>query len=292
MKEFILKFIFFFILILILIISFFLIFNIVDNFRNHTADIDILIVGDSHAVFSINEKDVLFSNLKIINNAYQAESLFWTIKRSAKILRKNKVNLIVITYSDHNIFNDKWSYVDNLFEKEKSLIYFLSLKDWYYLFRRNTKQTVKAFFSLPVPSSKVSNNSKLNNLNVLSKDINTKGTRIKGQYQNYKYLFKSENFKQLISFCKENHEQNILIIRTPLNSNYFELLGNINYDKMYLESVKELLKNTNVYYFDFSNTITDDSLFADLDHLNILGNKKFTKIFHDSLKIKYPKLIK
>jgi hypothetical protein len=292
MKEFILKITFFFILLLILFFSSFLILSIIDNFKNYSNDIDILIVGDSHAVFSINEKSSLFSDQKIINNGYQAESLFWTIKRAEKILSKKKVKLIVITYSDHNLFTDKWSYVDNIIEKERDLIYFLSLKDWYYLFRRNTKQTVKAFFSLPIPSYKVTRNFKLNNNTLLSKDIKTKGTRIKSQYQNSMSMHKSENFKQFKNFCKKNPKQNILIIRTPLNSNYFKLLANINYDELYLESIKELIKNENVNFIDFSNTINENSLFADLDHLNVLGTKKFTKIFYDSIKIKYSNFIK
>jgi hypothetical protein len=267
-------------------------FNIVDNFNNPSNDIDILIVGDSHAVFSFNEKNDLFTNKKIINNGYQAESMFWTIKRSKKILRTYKVDLVVVTYSDHNLFNDKWSHVDNILEKERELIYFLSLNDWYYLFRRNSKNTVKAFFSLPLPSSKVTRNSRLNNNNYLQKDLNTRGNRIKRHFQKLNYIFKSENFKQLNTFCKENPKQKILIIRTPLNSKYFKLLGNSNYDKMYLESIKELKKNKNVNYIDFSNTIKEDSLFADLDHLNALGTNEFTKIFYDSIKIKYHEFIK
>jgi hypothetical protein len=292
MKEFILKTLFFCILLMILFFSSFLVLNIIYNFKNPSNEIDILVIGDSHAVFSINEKDDLFTNKKIINNGYQAESLFWTIKRAEKILSTYKVDLVVVTYSDHNLFNDKWSYIDNILENERDLIYFLSLKDWYYLFRRNSNQTGKAFFSLPLPSSKVTRNSNLNSNNLLQKDIITKGNRIKRHYQNLKYIFKSENFKQLNTFCKENPEQKILIIRTPLNSKYFKLLGNSNYDKMYLESVQKLKKNKNVNYIDFSNTIKEDSLFADLDHLNASGTFKFTKIFYDSLKIKYSSFLK
>jgi hypothetical protein len=292
MKKFILKILLFCILLFVLFISIFLFLNTIDKFKNPSNEIDLLIVGDSHAVFSINEKDNLFSNKKIINNGYQAESLFWTIKRSEKILSTYKVDLIVITYSDHNLFNDKWSYVENILEKERELIYFLSLKDWYYLLRRNFNQTVKLFFSLPLPVTNVTSNSKLNSNNLLPKDIITKGARIKRQYQYLKNILKSENFNSLNTFCKENPEQKILIIRTPLNSRYFKLLGNINYDKMYLESIQNLMKYKNVNYIDFSNTIKEDSLFADLDHLNESGTFKFTKIFYDSLKIKYSSFLK
>jgi hypothetical protein len=293
MKDFILKVIFFVILFLILFFSSFLILSIIDNLKTHSTNNDILIVGDSHAVFSINENDALFSKQKIINNGYEAESLFWTIKRTKKILSKYKVNLVVVTYSDHNLFNDKWTYVVNSLSEKRDLIYFLSLKDWYYLLRRSKNQTFKGFFSLPLPSSKVTKNSKLSYDNLLSKDINTKGTRIKSHYQkNLNSIFKSENFRQLNTFCKENSDQKILIIRTPLNSNYFKLLGNGNYDKMYLESIQELKKFKNVNYIDFSNTIKEDSFFVDLDHLNASGTNKFTKIFYDSIKIKYDTFIK
>ena len=58
------------------------------------------------------------------------------------------------------------------------------------------------------------------------------------------------------------------------------------------DKIKELKKNKNVNYIDFSNTIKEDSLFADLDHLNALGTNEFTKIFYDSIKIKYHEFIK
>ena len=81
MKNFILKVSLFFILLLTLFLLCFLILSIIDNFKSNSSDSDIVIVGDSHAVFSINEKDPVFSDIKILNNGFQAETLFWTIKR-------------------------------------------------------------------------------------------------------------------------------------------------------------------------------------------------------------------
>lgn len=283
MKNFIFKVSLFFILLSILFLSLFLILSIIDNFKRFSNYSDIVVVGDSHAVFSINEKDSLFSDIKILNNGFQAESLFWTIKRSRKILRKKRISLLVITYSDHNLFNDKWTYIGDNLGKNRDLTYYLSLKDWYYLFRRNSKETAKLFFSLPMPSFKVSANFQINYNNLLSRDLKTNGSRIKNHYQKINNIYKSENFKQLINFCREYPEQKILILRTPLNSHYFKLLNNIIYDEMYLESILELQKLNNVHFIDFSESIKEDANFSDLDHLNANGSKTFTKLVYDSL---------
>ena len=288
MKNFIFKVSLFFILLSILFLSFFLILSIIDNFKGFSNYSDIVVVGDSHAVFSINEKDSLFSDINIFNNGFQAESLFWTIKRSRKILRKKRINLLVITYSDHNLFNDKWTYSGDNLGKNRDLVYYLSLKDWYYLFRRNGKETAKLFFSLPMPSFKVSANSQINYNNLLSRDLKTNGSRIKNHYQKIKSIYKSENFNQLINFCREYPEQKILILRTPLNSHYFKLLNNKIYDEMYIASILELQKLKNVHFIDFSESIKEDANFSDLDHLNASGLRIFTKLVYDSLaKSKY-----
>jgi hypothetical protein len=283
MKNFIFKVSLFFILLSILFLSFFLILSIIDNFKGFSKYSDVVVIGDSHAVFSINEKDSLFSDINLLNNGFQAESLFWTIKRARKIVRKKRLSLLVITYSDHNLFNDKWTYVGDNIGKNRYLTYYLSLKDWYYLFRRNSKETAKLFFSLPVPSFKVSANSQINYNNILSKELKTNGSRVKSHYQKIKNIYKSENFIQLLNFCRENPDQKILILRTPLNSHYFKLLNNKVYDEMYLESILELQKLNNVHFIDFSDSIKDDANFSDLDHLNANGSKIFTKLVYDSL---------
>ena len=48
--------------------------------------------------------------------------------------------------------------------------------------------------------------------------------------------------------------------------------------------VKELTKGHNVVFYDFSHYITNDSLNADVEHLNYMGAKFFTPIFLNAIR--------
>lgn len=91
--------------------------------------------------------------------------------------------------------------------------------------------------------------------------------------KNTKYLYK------IIDLCRENDVE-LILVKTPSNSTSEE--------KKYYNSVKEIADKNGITFADYNLRyeeigLNTDSDFFDATHLNMLGAKKFTEYFTDTV---------
>lgn len=77
---------------------------------------------------------------------------------------------------------------------------------------------------------------------------------------------------QILDFCKKSSLK-IAFVRSPQNKHYNELFGHENF-KLILDE-----KFQDIDFLDFNDSIRNDNLFADLEHLNKHGAKEYTNMF-------------
>lgn len=245
-------------------------------------DKNILILGDSHTEYAIN--DGIFK--RSVNLSHSADSYFYSYLKIRKLKPENpQLDTLLLALSNHNLlieYEDRWIF-NTKHIKSKFRIYtdLMDFSDFMVLFRSNPSAVIQGFLESPKYSVKLLFNKGLKDRdlgrfqpserNSLQKDIehfknnNKKQRALEYSGVEMKYLFK------IVDFCKENDIE-LIFISTPIHSLYVDSKQK-EFDKLYSFYDKNLSQHK---HLDFSRLNMPDKYFQDMDHLNHEGANFFT----------------
>jgi len=253
-------------------------------------DIKYVVFGHSHPECAFN--DSLISNFK--NYAKAGEANFYTYFKVKKIIEQNpNVKTIFLEYSNNSIGINKnqWIWGDQMSVNYPILSPFMDLKDKKTLAENN----LYGFFSATSISLRhnltriLTNNldySKLDGYNNIKHEGNDTLTVMPFNTDSIKDNISSilelsivniDYIKKTIDYCN-NANVKIYLIRSPQRGDYSGRNNELKF--------KEILKTNfkNVEFLDFNNFRLNNSEFADSQHLNYKGAKKFSLYFDKLLK--------
>lgn len=287
MSKFIKNIIILTLILLSINILLFFIFKYIDNYiiKDNSNAEEHLIFGNSHAMSALDP--VLISELtdeSFKSYASSGQAIFWSVKGIEKKIAQTLRPIVYIEFTNNAFTTDWWIYDDNRMLREIDKMYQLDFQEMKYLFLNNPSKSLKYFATLPFPSSKLEGKFGINDNDRLKDDIKEKGERILIQYK----LGENSNDIDLgvnsLNMIVENYPfVRFVIIRTPMNSKYFEIMKKVNNDRLTLQWLENFRKKSNCIVFDFAHFEMNDSCYADLDHLNYKGAKIFSKVFADTL---------
>ena len=246
-----------------------------------------LFLGHSHSECAFNDSIIPNS----VNFSNSGDAYMYSYYKLKLILeRKNNIDTVFIQFSNNQIesFMTEWTfgnlYMDSKFPNFRSLM------------NGNTKGTVflqnpfSYIQSIPVNFKKNSNHILKGNYDITERFGAFKGL----EFSKTDSILKAWNVQvpeeeselwtndiseinllfldNIISICKLYHKT-VILVRTPFHK---EHLG------FQIEEKFQKIRNTrykNEVFFDFSKFKMENKEFGDLDHLNALGAKRFSKHF-------------
>ncbi len=247
------------------------------------------IFGNSHAMSSM-DPDILASITGRTFTSYgsNGQSMFWAVQGIEKKIIQCPNSTILVEFTNNSLSTDWWTYDNSRMLRERDKLYQLDRAELLYLFDHNKTKTGKLLLTLPIPSTKIDGKFGKNDKVRLAEDIKEKGERIVVQYKN---LEENDNpdagYTGLTQLIRKHPATAFILVRSPMHTTYFQMLHEINNEKLYLEYLARLKLFPNVRTLDFGHLELHDSCFADMDHLNVKGAGVFSKILGDSLIVKY-----
>jgi hypothetical protein len=292
MKKFILNFIIFTSLLLIITYSSILLVN---EKINRSASFKLskpsknIILGHSHPECAFN--DSLISNFS--NCAQSGESYFYTYFKLKKIIEQNKnIKVVFIEFSNKQVDFEmnNWIWGDMFMSYYFSMYSpFMNLSDNWLLFKNNNSEFIKDLsFSLKNNFSTIVKNdfeyTKRTGGYLYLKKSKTDSLITclkKSPFEKIKYVKHSlssiEYLNKIIEYCKRNSIK-VYLIRSPLHNKCEEYMSEYYFDQF------RLLHYSNEEFLDFSKFPLLNSEFADLEHLNYRGARKFSFWFNQLIK--------
>lgn len=252
-------------------------------------EVNIVIAGDSHLQKSLNPNE-FDSAISIAQTAEPYIATFWKLKY---LLRKTKVDTLILGFSHHNIsafndlkFTDKtWS--KEMYERTYLIHNFQSLAPSLY----NNTELYTTYFKNMCSYPNLSpfkfiggyENFDKNKIDDYRKAIN------RHYYINGINAGVSEtSLAYLDSIIDLTTYNNIKLVLTgsPVHKNYFTRIPTYISERYNKE--KKRLETMDINIQDFSKTNYPDKYYLNSDHLNIAGSQKFSSELKKSLIITRP----
>lgn len=259
---------------IIYFISFFISKDI-DYFINYSSSVEkkVAIIGHSHSEVGVNDSLLTYlTNIECHNYSRSAQSMFWTVIGGRKLIKQGyKYILIELTNSS---YNTNWKTTDKArstqyYERK----YFIDYNEWPILFSKNPVFTSSMFFKYTFPSRRLTGRFVKH-----EKEFNNQMVK-----ENINNIFLPDfNDKILHDFIKNNKNVLFIVFRAPQHPLYYKNI-NIENEEYFNKKFKAFSVYPNCINIDFGKKFENDSLFADLGHLNYRGANCFTKILADSL---------
>jgi hypothetical protein len=235
------------------------------------------VIGHSHPARAIDD-GILGDLISLPVNNYSSggQSMYWSIIGGRK-LKYQGVKYFIIELTN-STYTTGWKTTDNKRGSwEVTKKYFLNMGDWLNLFKTNFKFTIKLFLQPSIPKQKlrggfVKSERKFKNKIVKENVVNS---NISG--------FRSDFDDNIIhEFIAKNDSLFFIILRVPQHPRFYDLKG-ANNEKFYKERLNSFKGYDNCIIMDFGHKYNEDSLFADLEHMNYKGARVFTKFLSDTL---------
>ena len=246
-----------------------------------------IIAGDSHIEFAFDDSNSNFVNIGQSGELY----LFTYLKIKNIVLNNPQVKAVFIDFCNFQIKEERdnflWSneaYLTTYYPIYSPL---LEQNDYKLIWDKNSKALINAHFkSIFKGSYHAINNKNISHNNILGGHQNlkseltdkiiksemTKSNRLKTK----KFKLSNTNLYNLertIKFCYK-HNVKVYFIRCPINPNW-DCFSN----EYFFQNVRQT-RFSNIPFLDFKDFPINNSEFADLEHLNQKGTKKFTDFFN------------
>lgn len=268
--------------------------NLVIKYKNFDfSNLNVLILGDSHAGTSLNPD--YFKNSK--NISLNSESYIPSYLKLKLILQRCTIDTVLLSFSPHNLsgsndlkFSDKWNKLyyyryyslfsrDILITMNFNLLEYLSI----YIEKMFLFPNVNHLENLIGSFNKVKNN--LSNLSIEEKKLSA-NQRLERHYFNKGELLHISNscinyLDSIVTLCRSKNIE-LFLISPPIHSMYFNSIPKLFQDAFLNEKAR--LENMNQTIYDYTNETFDDSLFADINHLNFNGANVFSNIIRKRLR--------
>jgi hypothetical protein len=247
------------------------------------AQVDTLILGDSHAQVAIDDS----MHPRIQNMAVSSEGYIYTYAKLKELLKHNPhIKHIVLGFSYHNLsdYYDEYITGENAGQVVQKYIDVLDRETIQSLFKKN-----KTFLVLPAFKNalRARNNTPtyLGGFHTYKVQLafvpEVMHGRIKNQYYEKKRIrgYSAINIKYLAKInelCRESEVQ-LSLLRTPLHNQYVEEVP-----ELFKEIYSELIKQNGLQVIDFDELqLKDHHFFRDGEHLGREGASFTTKHFLD-----------
>jgi len=245
------------------------------------------IVGDSHAMCSLNPSIIENS----VNLGSKGETLNITYHKLQYLNKINNINTLVISLSyhsiSHNFLEERILNKSNLQKVVDNYYPFLNsniikelnvdFKKYYTGMANNILlprfMYINNYFQLP----EMKNYPYLDGFKY-STSMNLDKKKLESKLQGHfgeniftissvavKYIYK------LVEFSKKN-QINLIFINTPVHNKYYERIPK-ELKEQYTEIQTKIKKEPNIYFLDYSNLNLEDSFYLDFDHTNNKGAK-------------------
>ena len=238
---------------------------------------NILIVGNSHTECSISDK--ILSNS--VNISQSASSYFYSYIKVREFVKRNPtIDTVIISFSDNDLFSEKekWlSSTEKIRNKMTRMIFLFNTEDYLTLFCSNPITTslqsfivYSDFYNLYIHRRSFIGGYNQFNKNKIKESIlefnqDTPKIDYKIAHTELKYLLK------IYELC-EKEGVHLILLNSPVHpvlQSHFSLIKDRNY-KIASE------KMTNATFLDHSSYKLDNSMFADLSHLNGTGSISYS----------------
>lgn len=290
MKSFIVKVQMFLTVLITVLISLFLSYRYLANFKLNDKNSDsILIVGHSHPECAYNDSLIM----NTVNFAESGESYFYTYVKVKKLIEQNpEIQTVLIEFTNNQIDYgmNEWIWNDeNVNYRFPKYGAFMDAESYLLLLNHNPETLIN--------SSKVLMKNSLKNIftgfkfqdgigGFLYLDKNLADSVSTKSPVKAKKAKKSGNevSKYNIKYLRETidylryEKKDVFLVRSPQHKSY---KGYRN-EKQFQEILQAQFSD--LEFLDFSNFPLPDSEFADYEHLNYKGAKKYSIWFNDLLK--------
>lgn len=238
---------------------------------------NILIVGNSHTECSISDK--ILSNS--VNISQSASSYFYSYIKVREFVKRNPtIDTVIISFSDNDLFSEKekwFSSTEKIRNKMTRMIFLFNTEDYLTLFCSNPITTslqsfivYSDFYNLYIHRRSFIGGYNQLNKNKIKESIlefnqDTPKIDYKIAHTELKYLLK------IYELC-EKEGVHLILLNSPVHpvlQSHFSLIKDRNY-KIASE------KMTNATFLDHSSYKLDNSMFADLSHLNGTGSISYS----------------
>lgn len=294
MKNFLINLFYFSIIPLALVLLCLLVYKTQVNNLNINKSINILILGDSHTQTGLD--DSLIANS--INISQSSEHFLYTYGVLKQLIKNNKhIKTIILGVSFHSFSSSYDELIKN--EKQTKLMYpkYFTILDKeikkdiatpglnqvFNIYKKsiNPQQLLLNFESLfnypfigSYYKSQASNlNDSMINVTVKRHFYSNGGKEQEIAMSQIKYL------QKIMEFCNDKNLK-LIIINTPINSQYFKKIPTKFIDNYYVR----IYNLNNTEFFDFHSLSFPRDNYGDGDHLNSKGAKIFTSILKEKIK--------
>ena len=254
---------------------------------------NIIVFGDSHSAAAFDPEFI--SNSQNLSN--WGESIFFTYYKLKRLIENNpehKELTVILALSYHSLYKDRENMYDSI-QRPKIIQEYYSLLDddgLDILKRKGTEYWLtKMKFDLGVPFNFKTNLEKYQGkvpfftagfeVNKTSHDVSIAHAilKLKDHFENKQNPEMSSlllaYLNNTIQLAKENNIR-IVIANTPLYKYYRDVVPNIVLSD-YKRTIDKITdENPSTRFFDFTNSISDSTLFFDTDHLNAAGARRFS----------------
>jgi hypothetical protein len=246
----------------------------------------VYILGNSHPECAINDS-LLPKNYA--NIAQSAEPMFYSVIKARRLLANGyKIDTIIMEFTNNSLNTVKWVVSDSrLMRNYKKYFAVMNLGEHAFVFNNNPIKSLKTFFSI-TPFELFSNTKNVdgaylylikNKIEGFDKSINVASDDSASEVFNDIHDQENCGIVNLLSLIKGHPRTFFIITRMPMHKSY-KGLGN---EKRFQYFVKQLNENRNCRFIDFLKSNLNDEDYADDEHLNYKGARKFTPVFRDSV---------
>ncbi len=245
---------------------------------------EVLILGNSHTFFGINPEKSSFKMMNIANKGRKIETDYFLLKEN--ITNLQGVKFVILPISHCKI------HAVALNAQEKRLYYnYYKIKEYKQSFLKNSLLFNEPFRELV--NDALFKNNKINSLGwranseIYKKDTIKIKNRIfdaEGDTYQGEAINCSENYiLKITELCKKKNKKLVILI-PPYHPDYY-IFSNQLYQKRMRNQLITLAKKYHIIFIDGKKLgIKKDSLFENVDHLNIKGATVFTKKLDSILK--------
>lgn len=258
---------------LVYIFSFFIFRSIEKKINSNIDENSLAIIGHSQPATSINDSLInTLTSLKVTNHGSGGQSMFWSIVGGRKLkYQGTRYFIIALTNSS---YTTGWKTVDAIRGlREVNKKYFLNNYDWFFLLKKNFKFTIHLFFKPVIPKQKVSGKFKILKKQFVKENTNDSNIGI------FHPDFEDDIIHQ---FIENNDSVFFIVLRTPLNPEAIVQMKKGN-EQHFQERLTAFKEYSNCKIMDFGHKYSNDSLFADMAHMNYNGASIFTQFLVDTL---------
>lgn len=256
------------------------------NYFKLNDDIEYIIVGDSHVECAVDS-----AIQKTINVGQAAEIFMHSYIKTKLLLEKNKnIKVVFIDFCNSQIDINQDTILWNtpyLIKRYKSYMPFYTKNELLEILNHNYVGLMKAHFkSIPVNLyysfrySNILDDNYLGGHQELSTHLDTIQNIDKSKKSINSNLIVTTNLiylDKIIDLCKKSNVK-LFFIRTPIHPKWKYLANELQYIKIKNEKYKD------VELLDFKLFPIETNEFADFEHLNTIGARKFTLFFNNLIK--------